>query len=350
MLPKQVFLMDDSAFALDLVRTALVEDGVSVTCGRDLADLARLKGQQVDLVLMDVEMPEAFGDDVTSWLLSESLTAPVYLLSNLPVDELERRAAECGARGFISKAIGLDAVLTRVRAILDIRATGRSMAPTLLVGDFLSMAYGRVRRAQAAIGHGDRATVASEMHTLSGEAALLGLDHVTRSATACRANASMAVGATPMSISASIATVVSELAEAATRAKVPIAPVRTGRPARLLLLDDSDFYRSTLMGLLEDLGYEVVEVRRLSEARHRMHDGHYDLAILDLQLEDGCGTELIPELRKHAPRTRLLVLSGEDAKAHGADLVLPKSLDPEELLRRIDELLRLEQPDTTVVA
>ena len=94
------------------------------------------------------------------------------------------------------------------------------------------------------------------------------------------------------------------------------------------------------MGLLEDSGYEVVETRRLAEARQRMHDGHFDLAILDLNLEEGSGTDLIPELRQHAPTTRLLLLSGQDKIDHTADLMLSKSLDPGELLDQIDELLR----------
>jgi DNA-binding response OmpR family regulator len=94
------------------------------------------------------------------------------------------------------------------------------------------------------------------------------------------------------------------------------------------------------MGLLEDAGYVVVEARRLAEARHRMRDGHFDLAILDLQLDDGSGIDLIPELRQHAPGTRLLLLSGQDSIPHNADLMLPKSIDPAELLKRIDQLLR----------
>jgi DNA-binding response OmpR family regulator len=84
----------------------------------------------------------------------------------------------------------------------------------------------------------------------------------------------------------------------------------------------------------------VVEARRLAEARHRMRDGHYDLAILDLQLDDGCGSDLVPELRAHAPHTRLLLLSGQDSAPHTADLMLPKTTDPADLLAHIDELLR----------
>ena len=41
---KRVFIVDDSAFALDVMRTALGEDAISVTCGRDLVDVERPRG------------------------------------------------------------------------------------------------------------------------------------------------------------------------------------------------------------------------------------------------------------------------------------------------------------------
>jgi DNA-binding NarL/FixJ family response regulator len=336
--------MDDSAFALDLLRTSLVADGVVVTCGRDLGDLARLKGAEFDLVLMDVDMPEAFGDDVTQWLLTDGLNTPVYLLSSIPEEQLARRAEECGARGFISKRIGIEAVIARVHELLESGVKPRAVAPSQLIGEFVSSATGRLRRADAAIADGAMSTVASELHTLAGEAGLLGLAHLAELAEVCRAEAAAATSESSVleatiALRTSLAAVAEELAHASSRAKVPVVSFSTEHAGRLLLLDDSDLYRSTLMGLLENAGYEVVEARRLSEARHRMRDRHYDLAILDLQLEDGCGSDLIPELREHAPRTRLLLLSGNEEQHHAADLMLPKSVDPAELLRRIDELL-----------
>jgi DNA-binding response OmpR family regulator len=332
--------MDDSAFALDLLRTALVDEGIEVTCGRDLQDLARIKGKKVDLVLMDVEMPEAFGDDVVSWLLGDGLDSPVYLLSNLPEDQLAERARDCGARGYIRKGIGIEAIMERVHAILKTPGKSRTLAPALLIIDFLKMASGRLRRAQAAVAQGKLDTVANELHTLAGEAGLLGLPELAKLAERARADALAAASDRPTtSLHVSIAAVSVELAKAGSRARIPVAPTASEKTGRLLLLDDSDLYRSTLMGLLEDAGYLVVEARRLSEARQRIHDGPFDLAILDLHLEDGYGSDLIPDLRQHAPRTRLLLLSGQEARQHDADLMLPKSIDPGELLRQIDQLL-----------
>lgn len=337
--------MDDSAFALDLLRNALVEDGVTVTCGRDLSDLARLKSAAFDLILMDVDMPEAFGDDVTSWLLTEGLSTPVYLLSSIPDDQLAVRAEECGARGFISKRVGIQTVVARVHDLLGTGVTPHSLEASQLIAEFGAAARGRLRRAEAAVADGALSIVAGELHTLAGESGLLGLTRLAELAESCRAEATAAAVAggsvfeQTIALRTSLSEVVAELANASALAKVPTVPIGPEHSGRLLLLDDSDLYRSTLMGLLESAGYEVVEARRISEARHRMRDRHYDLAILDLQLEDGCGSDLIPELREHAPRMRLLVLSGNAAQPHTADLMLPKSVDPAELLRRIDELL-----------
>jgi len=340
---KRVFLMDDSAFALELTRTALIESGVDVQCGRDLSDLSRFDPATVDLVLMDVDMPEAFGDDVASFLIGQGLSIPVYLLSSLPTDQLARRAVDAGAAGYIEKRHGVDHVIGEVQRILGLEGTDRSVATTTLLDEFLSTAEGRLRRAESAINRGEASVAASELHTLAGEAALVGLADVAQRAEAARVIAVEVTGAAPLAIAAVLAgpvhALIGALGTAAERARLP---VRNRAPrdatARLLLLDDSDFYRSTLMALLEDAGYEVIEARRLSEARHRIRDGRYDLAILDLHLDDGRGSDLIPELRAHAPRTRLVLLSADDIAVAGADLVLSKTLDCAELLRRIEEL------------
>src|SRR5689334_19356019 len=179
--PKRVFVMDDSAFALELARTALGEAGIVAVCGRDLQDLAKLPGANADLILMDVEMPEAFGDDVASMLGGES-SVPVYLLSSLPGEELERRARECGAAGYIEKQLGIAGVVAYVRSILGVEGSAMIDVPARLIAELVSTANGRIRRAEGAFARGDAQSAGSELHTLAGEAALLGLIDVARAA------------------------------------------------------------------------------------------------------------------------------------------------------------------------
>lgn len=332
--PKRVFVMDDSAFALELARTALAEAGITAVCGRDLQDLGKLPGANADLILMDVEMPEAFGDDVASMLGGET-QVPVYLLSSLPGEELERRARECGAAGYIEKQLGIAGVVAYVRSILGVEGQSTIDVPPRLVAELISTANGRIRRAEGAFARGDVQAAGSELHTLAGEAALLGLIEVSRAASSGRG----VTGEGKEAFEAAIVTLRKQLDGAASAANVPRAvPVQA--QGRVLLLDDSELYRSVLMSMLEDAGFEVVEVRRLSEARHRMRAGSYDVAVLDVQLEDGHGHELIPELRQHVPGVRIVLLSADeqDAKARGADLALSKMQEPGDIVKAIGNL------------
>jgi DNA-binding response OmpR family regulator len=335
---KRVFVMDDSAFALELTRTALAEAGITAVCARDLQDLQQVGEAEPDLVLMDVEMPEAFGDDIATLLMGEG-KAPVYLLSSLPGDELERRARECGAAGYIEKRLGIAGVIACVRSILGVDSSPATDVPQGMIAELLSAAGGRIRRAEGAVARGEPGHAGSELHTLAGEAALLGLAEVARAAAACRAvvGSDEGRGGGPV-FEAAIESLRVQL-DGAARAAHVTRPARAAGRGRVLLLDDSELYRSVLMGMLEDAGFEVVEARRLAEARHRMRAGHYDLAILDVQLEDGLGHELISELRRHAPTTRIVMLSADDATTHGADRALSKLLPPDELLRAITALV-----------
>ena len=116
-MPTRILLMDDSELFLDVVGGALDRAGYQVTRVSDLAALGEHPAA-VDLVLLDVQMPEAFGDDLGMVLHHvRGSAAAIYLLSSLPTDELARRAAEAGLDGYISKHVGVDAVVARVGEI-----------------------------------------------------------------------------------------------------------------------------------------------------------------------------------------------------------------------------------------
>jgi CheY-like chemotaxis protein len=116
---KRILLMDDSPIFLEVTRTALEAAGYGVTCASDLAELERVRGERSDLVLMDVQMPEAFGDDIALTLRDAyGVSAPIYLLSSLDDADLADRVQWAHAEGFISKNRGLEAVIEEVRRII----------------------------------------------------------------------------------------------------------------------------------------------------------------------------------------------------------------------------------------
>lgn len=76
-----------------------------------------------------------------------------------------------------------------------------------------------------------------------------------------------------------------------------------------------------------------------------------ELVILDLKLHDGTGTELIPDIRRSAPRARILILSSfpeEDAvraaMRAGAHGWMDKQQDPSALADAVRSALRGELP------
>jgi two-component system alkaline phosphatase synthesis response regulator PhoP len=118
---KRILLMDDSEIFLEVTRRALEQAGYEVITANDLETFQQARQQKpADLVLMDVQMPEAFGDDIAMTLrFAHDVDTPIYLLSSLSDQELAERVTEAQIDGFISKNIGIDRIVEQVRRILD---------------------------------------------------------------------------------------------------------------------------------------------------------------------------------------------------------------------------------------
>ena len=124
---RRILVIDDSDLIVEAVRDGLEEDGVEVEGVTDLGTIDRSQGfDRFNLILVDVQMPTMFGDDVAMVMREgRSVAAPIVLLSSLPEPELAVRAREAGADGYISKRRGVDAVVVEIRKWL----TGKKSSP-----------------------------------------------------------------------------------------------------------------------------------------------------------------------------------------------------------------------------
>ena len=121
----------------------------------------------------------------------------------------------------------------------------------------------------------------------------------------------------------------------------------------VLVVDDDADMRLTLKLALELAGYRVEEAANGREALERQRAAPADIIITDIFMPEGDGFEAIDGLRKIAPGTRIIAISGgaqltkrdylPDAELVGADATLQKPFDVDELLRT---LARLDQPAT----
>jgi DNA-binding response OmpR family regulator len=116
---KKVLLVEDSPIIQAAASIALRDAGFEVAARSTFDELLQLGFDGYDLILMDVQMPELYGDDVAMVLREErGVTTPIYLFSSLDPAELEGRAKAARVDGFISKQDGMDHLVERVRSIL----------------------------------------------------------------------------------------------------------------------------------------------------------------------------------------------------------------------------------------
>ena len=84
------------------------------------------------------------------------------------------------------------------------------------------------------------------------------------------------------------------------------------KPSSLVLEDDVTLARA-YQRILESLGYEVAVAHRVDEARAFIRDKAPELLLVDIDLPDGNGLDLMEELRNDT-RGRFLVISGDDSQ------------------------------------
>ena len=116
---------------------------------------------------------------------------------------------------------------------------------------------------------------------------------------------------------------------------------------RVLVVDDEAPIRSTLARILDEPDYRVVGVGTLSRARATLDDLRPHLVLLDLQLPDGHGLDLLPALDETTPEADVIVMTGMDdlsvaieAMRAGAYDFLAKPLEPDALREVVERCFK----------
>jgi DNA-binding response OmpR family regulator len=119
MTAKMIVVMDDSALVLDMLRDALEAHGFQVRTAATLKELEQqLVGLRPDLFILDVQMPEMFGDDVAQVLRDvRAHRAPILLYSSVDESSLAARASDVGVE-YVPKQAGTGVLVDRIRTLL----------------------------------------------------------------------------------------------------------------------------------------------------------------------------------------------------------------------------------------
>ena len=113
---------------------------------------------------------------------------------------------------------------------------------------------------------------------------------------------------------------------------------------RILLVDDEQEYVLILAKRLAKRGYQVTKTFSGSEAIRALRHADYDVAVLDLKMEDMDGLEVLKIFKKMAPEMAVIMLTGHGSdKAamegieYGAYDYLTKPCELDDLVRKIEQ-------------
>ena len=116
---------------------------------------------------------------------------------------------------------------------------------------------------------------------------------------------------------------------------------------RVLLVEDDYVLGEAVREHVASLGHGVDWMKRLDDAREALATVAYELVLLDLNLPDGRGLDLLRELRRQGADAPVIILTAQDQIAarieglnSGADDYLVKPFDLSELSARIAAVAR----------
>ena len=119
--------------------------------------------------------------------------------------------------------------------------------------------------------------------------------------------------------------------------------------AKVLIADDHAVFRAGLKQFLHDVPGvgEVGEAASGNDVIDRLRQNDWDLLVLDINMPDRSGLDILRHVRAGHERTRVLILSGYPERQYainvlraGASGYIAKDADPEELLKAVRLVLQ----------
>jgi EAL domain-containing protein (putative c-di-GMP-specific phosphodiesterase class I)/ActR/RegA family two-component response regulator len=118
----RILVADDVPEILDIIGSLLGDAGYTVVTAPDGARaLAELRSSRFDMVLTDIEMPDATGVDVLRAVRERDLDTPVVLITGNPTVQTAVKALELGAMRYLLKPIDPQVLLDVVSQGLLLR-------------------------------------------------------------------------------------------------------------------------------------------------------------------------------------------------------------------------------------
>ena len=114
--------------------------------------------------------------------------------------------------------------------------------------------------------------------------------------------------------------------------------------AHLLVIDDEGDIRHLYAAELEDEGHTVVTCGNRNDAMEQLRSQAFDLVILDIQLDQESGLDLLQQIARQRKKTPVVLCSAyscykDDFSSWLADAYIVKSSDLNELKNEVRRIL-----------
>lgn len=136
-MPTILIVEDDPAIAEGLEATLVPEHHTVLTARTGEEGLAAAGAQPIDLVILDLLLPDCRGEDVCRRLRAAGNRVPVLMLTSKSSEMDKVIGLESGADDYVTKPFGVHELLARVRALLRRAAPPQQEADIVPVGDVL---------------------------------------------------------------------------------------------------------------------------------------------------------------------------------------------------------------------
>jgi len=134
---------------------------------------------------------------------------------------------------------------------------------------------------------------------------------------------------------------------------ITFGPVEHGREhvmecvLNILIVDDDQVMAQSIQSVLNTRGHNVQMVHNPLKALEKIEEGAFDLVLLDVMMPEMTGFQLIDALNRTNLDTYFIIMTGGvsmesavEAIRRGASDYLKKPFEPDELLIRVESILK----------
>lgn len=116
---KKILVIEDDPAILKGLTTSLEEEGYKVSSATDgIAGYNLAKSQNIDLIILDVMLPNKDGFEICRDLRKDGINTPILMLTSKKEEIDKVLGLEIGADDYVTKPFSLRELLARIKAIL----------------------------------------------------------------------------------------------------------------------------------------------------------------------------------------------------------------------------------------